>query len=319
MKQSCPDVVTFGECLISLRSIGPIALGATYTSHLAGAESNVAIGLARLGHSVSWYGRVGDDELGEQILRGLRAEGVRVDHVRRDQTRPTGVMFLEQRSADLVRILYHRADSAGSAVSADDVRPALAPGARVLHLTGVTPALSDDARAATRWAAEAAARQGIPICLDVNHRTRLWSRELAREVLTPLTNHADIVIASDDELDLLAAPGDTEDTAVRGLLERGVHQVVVKRGADGASVHTASGSHHEAALPVTAVDTVGAGDAFTAGYLSGLLDGLDVPGRLHRGIALGAFCVSTRGDWEGLPRRDELALLEDHRPGSAVR
>lgn len=319
MTLPCPDVVTFGECLISLRSIGPIALGATYTSHLAGAESNVAIGLARLGHSVSWCGRVGDDELGEQILRGLRAEGVRLDHVRRGQTRPTGVMFLEQRSADLVRVLYHRADSAGSAVSADDLRPALALGARLLHLSGVTPALSDDARAATTWAADTAARQGIPICLDVNYRTKLWSRALAREVLSSLTDHADIVIASDDELDLLAAPGDTEDAAVRGLLERGVQEVVVKRGADGASAHTVPGSHHEAALPVTAVDTVGAGDAFTAGYLSGLLDGLDVPGRLHRGIALGAFCVSTRGDWEGLPRRDELPLLEDHRPGSAVR
>ncbi len=93
------------------------------------------------------------------------------------------------------------------------------------------------------------------------------------------------------------------------LLDRGVREVVVKRGAAGAGVHTAAGRWETPAVPVTSIDTVGAGDAFTAGYLSALLDGEDVAGRLQRGALAGAFAVSTAGDWEGLPRRDELALL----------
>lgn len=319
MNTQPPDALTFGESMVALRSSGPIALGASYTSHVAGAESNVAIGLARLGHSVAWAGRVSDDELGEQILRELRAEGVRIDHVRRDPARPTGLMFLEQRSADLVRVTYQRSASAGSAVCAADINPAITAGARVLHLTGITPALSDEAREATLWAAETAAAQGMLVCLDVNYRAKLWTRERAREVLAPLIGHARIVIASDDELDLLASSGDEEDAAVRAMLERGVHQVVIKRGADEATVCTVTATHREPARPVTAIDTMGAGDAFTAGYLSGTLDGLDVAECLHRGVVLGAFSVSSRGDWEGLPHRDELRLLDDHRPGSALR
>ncbi|WP_319460696.1 sugar kinase [Micromonospora sp. RTP1Z1] len=313
------DLLTFGEALVSLRSAGPLAAGGDLTMHLAGAESNVAIGVARLGHRAAWAGRVSDDELGGYLLRQLRAEGVGVDHVTRDPDRPAGLMFLERRTADLTRVRYHRADSAGSALSVEDLRPALAAGARVLHLTGITPALSDSAREATRWAAETASRSGALVCLDVNHRAKLWSRDEARAVLAPLAGHASVLVASADELDLVGEPGADEGSLVAGLLARGVATVLVKLGADGARAYTRDGVRHAAALPVTAVDTVGAGDAFTAGYLSGHLDGLDLAGRLRRAVTLGAFAVAGPGDWEALPRRDELSLLDDLPPGSTLR
>ncbi|MEU4567238.1 sugar kinase [Micromonospora sp. NPDC023956] len=316
---SAPDLLTLGEALVSLRSAGPLAAGGSLTTHLAGAESNVAVGVARLGHRAAWVGRVGADEFGEYVLRQLRAEGVGVDGVTRDPDRPTGLMVLERRTADLTRVQYHRAGSAGSALCVDDLRAPLAAGARVLHLTGVTPALSDTARAATRWAAGAAAGAGIPVCLDVNYRARLWSRDTAREVLTPLVGHASIVVASADELDLLGEPGADESTVVAGLFRRGVHTVLVKLGADGARAYTPDGVRHAGALTVTAVDPVGAGDAFTAGYLSGWFDGLDLAGRLRRAATLGAFAVSSPGDWEGLPRRAELFLLDDHETGNVIR
>ncbi|MFG3712779.1 sugar kinase [Micromonospora sp. NPDC047730] len=316
---TAPDLLTFGETMVSLRSAGPLAAGGPLTMHLAGAESNVAVGVARLGHRAAWAGRVSTDEFGEYTLRQLRAEGVGVDGVTRDPDRPTGLMFLEQRTADLTRVQYHRAGSAGSALRADDLRTPLAAGAGMLHLTGITPALSDTARAATRWAAEAAAEAGIPVCLDVNYRARLWSRDAAREVLTPLAGYASVVIASADELDLVGDPGADEATVVADLFRRGVDTVLVKLGADGARAHTPDDVQHVGALTVTAVDPVGAGDAFTAGYLSGWFDGLDLAGRLRRAATLGAFAVSSRGDCEGLPRRAELSLLDGHETGSVLR
>jgi 2-dehydro-3-deoxygluconokinase len=244
-------------------------------------------------------------------------------------------MFLEQRTADLTRAFYYRAGSAGSTLSCEDLDGALAAGARILHLTGITAALSPDAQKAVEYAAERAAAEGMEVSLDVNYRGKLWSRTQARAVLTPLARHASIVIASDDELDLVAcdpAPdagtgaGTTaaglaarEEAMAAELLGRGVREVVVKRGAAGATAHTAGGRREEPAVSVTSIDTVGAGDAFTAGYLSALLDGEDVAGRLKRGALAGAFAVSTAGDWEGLPVRAELALLGTTPSGTTQR
>lgn len=327
------DLLTFGESMVSLRSAGPLSSGGSLGMHVAGAESNVAVGVARLGHSVTWAGVVGADPHGEYIVRQLRAEGIGLRH-RIDAVRNTGVMFLEQRTADVTRAYYYRAGSAGSSLNREDVDRGLTAGARILHLTGITAALSPDARKAVEYAAERAAAEGMEVSLDVNYRSKLWSRDEARAVLTPLVRYASIVIASDDELGLVAAAVGVDpagnpaseagaaaaETAMAAeLLERGVREVVVKRGAAGAGVHTTDGRCEMPAVPVTSIDTVGAGDAFTAGYLSALLDGVDVAGRLHRGALAGAFAVSTAGDWEGLPSRVELELIGTTPSGTTQR
>ncbi|MDQ0925501.1 2-dehydro-3-deoxygluconokinase [Pseudarthrobacter sp. W1I19] len=319
------DLLTFGESMVSLRSAGPLSAGGALTMHVAGAESNVAMAVARLGHTARWAGVVSADPHGEFILRQLRAEGVQLQQ-REDPSRPTGVMFLEQRTADVTRAFYYRSGSAGSTLSREDVDRALQQGARILHLTGITPALSPESRKAVEFAAERAAANGLVVSLDVNYRSKLWSRDEAREALTPLARYATILIASGDELDLVAIPPDgsqdpeTQEAAMADqLLGLGVREVVVKRGAAGACVHTRDGRWEAPAVPVTSIDTVGAGDAFTAGYLSALLDGEDVAGRLQRGALMGAFAVSTTGDWEGLPRRAELALLGTTPSGTTQR
>ena len=146
--------------MVSFRSSGPLAMGGPLTTHLAGAESNVAIGLSRLGHAAAWVGRVGGDEFGALVLRELRAEGVDVRHAVRDDARQTGLMFLEQRTSGVTRVDYRRAGSAGSALCVDDLRAAVADAPSVLHLTGITPALSEAAAAAVQWAAESCAAAG---------------------------------------------------------------------------------------------------------------------------------------------------------------
>ncbi|AMM31108.1 PfkB domain-containing protein [Sinomonas atrocyanea] len=301
--------VTLGEALVSLRSGGPLAIGGQLTMHAAGAELNVAVALARLGHESSWGGVLGDDELGEFILRSLAAERVDASRVRRD-SRPTGIMFLEARTPEVSRVFYNRRGSAGARLSPHDVDRILDRDLGWLHLTGITPALSDVARAAVLHAAELCRRRAVPFSVDINFRSKLWSPEEAAEVLPWLIEGAEVVIGSPAELALAAPEGATLEAAAEELLGTGVGEVVAKLGADGAQAFTPHGLLHAPAFPVRAVDTVGAGDAFTAGYLSARLDGDDVAGRLRRGCLLGAFAVGHLGDWEGLPRRDELALLD---------
>lgn len=315
-----PEVMTFGETMAALRAHGALRLGGSLGMSVAGAESNAAIGLARLGHRVRWAGRVGADELGALVLRTLRAEGVDIGHAVTDDTgRATGLLLTEPRLGTLTRVSYYRAGSAGSAVSPADVLPALAPGTRVLHLTGITPALSVSAADTALAAASAARDAGITVCLDVNYRSRLWTTDAARAALCPLLDRTDLLIASEDELPLvLERPGADEPEAVKSILAAGVAEVVVKRGSRGATTFTADGATDRAARQVDAVDLVGAGDAFVAGYLSGLLDGADIPDRLHRAVTTAAFAVATRGDWEGLPTRDELGLF-DQPEGTTIR
>lgn len=317
------SVFTFGESMVALRGSGPLKLGGTMTVSVAGAESNVAIGLARLGHPVHWAGAVGEDEAGELVLRTLRAEGVDVSGAARDAGAPTGLILFEPRLPELTRVHYYRAGSAGSRVSADVVGRAfgaLAEPPRVLHLTGITPALSPAARAAAERALELATEQGVLVCLDVNFRSQLWSTEQAASVMRSWAPRADVLVASDDELPLCLPAGSPEEPAPQAerLLAAGTGEVVVKLGAAGATAYTASGELHCAARPVRSVDAVGAGDAFVAGYLSALLDGAGTAGRLDRAVTTGAFAVASPGDWEGAPTRAELGLLAAG-PGTVMR
>ncbi|MFF0793514.1 sugar kinase [Streptomyces spiralis] len=320
-KAVAADVLTFGETMLSLQTAGPVAVGAPARTTLAGAESNVAIGLARLGHRVSWAGRLGADEPARLILRTLRGEGVDVRHATTDPDAPTGSMLRERLVADVARVHYWRTGSAASRQRPEHLTEALTAGARVLHVTGITCALGPDPRAAVAAAVGHARERGWTVVLDVNHRARLWSREQAAQVLRPLLGGIDVVIASDDELPLIAGDDGTDDEEARvaQLLAAGAREVVVKRGRDGAELYGSDGHRiRRPAHPVPVVDTVGAGDAFCAGYLSGLLDGLPPAERLRRACTTGAFAVATAGDWEGLPHRDELTLLNAP-PGSAIR
>lgn len=310
------DVLTFGESMASVRVGGRMRTGGPAELTTAGAESNVAIGLARLGHSVRYAGRIGDDETGVLVTRTLRAEGVDVEHLRPDPERPTGLLLVERRIGDTSNVVYHRAGSAASALTAHDLDAALDGRCRILHASGITPALSPSAAEATEHALRRARDAGALVVFDVNYRGKLWSRDDAAAVLAPLARLADVVLASDGELELAA--GASDEAGVRTLLDAGVGRVVVKRGGHGAALHTRDGRIDQPALRVDVVDSIGAGDAFAAGFLSALLDELDDAAALARAITTGAFAVAAAGDWNGAPTRDELGLL-DHGEGTTLR
>ncbi|MBB1496370.1 sugar kinase [Propioniciclava sp. MC1595] len=283
------DLLTVGEALVSFRT-PRIAAGWTPSAHVAGAESNVAIGLARWGHSARWVGRVSADSLGDWVLATLAGEGVDTSFAVRDAA-PAGVMVLESPADHARRVTYVRTGSAGSRLAAGDVLAAL-PGCRRVHLTGVTMALSDSAGEACLALARAAHAEGVPVSLDVNHRPALWSEDAARAALVPLMPYVSVLIASEEELPLVEASA-----------AAAVDELVVKRGERGASVFWAGREAHMPARKIEVVDVIGAGDALCAGYLSGRLDGLDPGAALARGVDVAAACVGSAGDWEGLPHR----------------
>ena len=300
-----PDVVTLGEALVALVADEgrPLSAAGTFTPFVAGAEANVAMGLARLDRSVAYIGRVGADGLGQMVRTGLRGEGIDVRWLSDDPAAPTGALARDRRSFPHCEVVYLRRGSAASRLDAEDVAAAgeAIAGARWLHLTGITPALSDSCRAAVRAALQFARAGSVRVSLDVNLRRRLWSDREAAPVLEELAQRCDLVIAGEDEAVLLCG---SADPAV--LAERFGVEAVVKRGERGASGCRGGEPAEDPGIAVAAVDVVGAGDAFTAGYLDALLDGASLAESLRRANACGAIAVSAVGDATGLPTRAEL-------------
>ncbi|MGH2946369.1 MAG: sugar kinase [Solirubrobacteraceae bacterium] len=301
------DLVTLGEtmALISAAHPGPLRHAREMTLGIGGAESNVAIGFTRLGGNAAWIGRVGDDELGRLVLRELRAEAIDISHARTDPSAPTGLMIKERRTRGHTSVHYNRSGSAGSRLRPDDIDPQLVRAARILHVTGITPALGDDARAAVQHAMDLAKSASVTVSFDVNLRTLPWDGADAREVLRQLAASADILFATDAEARLLLnTPVDGGGAAQ--LAELGPRHAILKRGADGALACLDGEICEQAALPVSVADPVGAGDAFVAGFLSALNDGRPPRHALARAAATAAFVVATPGDWEGMPTASEL-------------
>ncbi len=303
------ELVTLGEtmALVAAPDIGLLRHATSLRLSCGGAESNLAIGVSRLGHAATWVGRVGDDEFGVMVRRMLAAEGV-AGRVLVDPGAPTGLMVKYRRTGTVTQVQYYRKGSAGSRLEPGDVDADLVRRARILHVTGITPALSDSAREAVGYAVEVARAAGVLVSLDLNYRRLLWSPREAGPVLAGLVRQADIVFATEPEA-LLVVDGDSPAALGRALGALGPEQVLVKLGALGAVAVLGDEVLTVPAVPVTEVDPVGAGDAFAAGYLSTLLAG-GTPARcLATGALAGAYTVTVPGDWEGLPGPADLDLI----------
>jgi 2-dehydro-3-deoxygluconokinase len=307
------DVVTIGESMISLQpmSEGPLTYAPLFTRTIAGAESNVAIGLTRLGRKARWIGRVGTDPFGDIILSTLAGEGVDVSLAERDPLYPTAIYFKEFKGYGDPNVYYYRKGSAASRLSPEHVKPEWFEGARHLHVTGITPALGPNTADAVKEAMLQARNRGLTISFDPNLRRKLWSEEDARRTLLSLIPLCDLFLPGLEEAEFLLGERTVEQYG-QLFREMGPRSVVMKLGEQGAIGFEDDRTLRMPPYRVTRiVDTVGAGDAFAAGLLSVYLeqDG-DHATRLERAIrtanAMGALAVQYRGDWEGLPKADEL-------------
>ncbi|MBC9728196.1 sugar kinase [Streptomyces sp. TRM68367] len=283
---------------------GPLAEQATLRMTIGGAESNVACGLAGLGHRAAWLSRVGDDPFGHRVVAELTARGIDVSQVETDPDRPTGIYFKDP-GPDRTRTHYYRAGSAATRMGPDLARLPALRGARLVHLSGITAALSKScARLLEAILLDRVTGATPAVSFDVNHRPALWSggtAEAARRLLS-LARAADLVFVGRDEAETLWGTARPDDVAA---LLAPAPVVVVKDAEHGATSYTEGTPAFVPALPTKVVEPVGAGDAFAAGYLSGVLDNHDERSRLRLGHLAAAAALRTRDDVPTMPSRTE--------------
>lgn len=317
------DVVALGESMVTFLPGGPGRLAdvPSFDRAIGGAESNVACVLAAAGHSARWVGRVGTDGFGDHLVERIAGYGVDVSSVRRDPARPTGVYFRTagDRGTGAHEVAYYRAGSAASAMSVDNVDRTAVRAGRVLHLSGITAALSQEClRLMYELTAPGPCRPLVSF--DVNYRPALWRDAEGPRVLLELARRADIVFVGDDEA--RDAWGLHGGRSILGALP-GPATVVVKQGGGGATAFDKNGGGMEdadgtatfaRAPKVDVVAHVGAGDAFAAGFLSGTLRCLPLKTRLRYGHLFAAATLTTPADLATPPTRDHadrLTALDD--------
>jgi 2-dehydro-3-deoxygluconokinase len=308
------DVVTLGEAMVLLAAAepGPLVQVKQFTKHTAGAETNVAGGLARLGYRVSWFSRLGDDSIGHYLRACFEDEGIDCSQVEMVAGGKTGMMFKTLSVAgDDPTIEYHRKDSAASQLRADDVDWARFEKASHLHTTGIYPALTPNTLEVTQSAMERMRSNGKSVSFDPNLRPALWpNTEAMRTSINALAAKADWVFPGLQEGQLLTGK-ETPAGIATFYRAQGAQCVVVKLGDAGAYYDSDSGVGMVPAFPVSQiVDTVGAGDAFAVGVISGLLEKLPLQKAVERAAWMGARATQVRGDCEGLPSREELIAAD---------
>ncbi len=344
------DCVTIGESMVLMQPFagGPLAQAPLLARSVGGAESNVAIGLSRLGKKSRWISRLGRDPFGDIVLSTLAGEGVDVSLVARDDTAPTAVFFKESKGYGEPHVYYYRRGSAASGLSPQHIKPSWFEGARHLHVTGITPALGADTAQAIEQAMRAARERGLAVSFDPNLRRKLWDESRARATLLPLIALCDVFLPGLEEAEFLIGARPATDYGAE-FLDMGPRVVALKLGARGALGFTrapggnassnalseikqgengqASGNCTVEAPPYEVphiVDVIGAGDAFAAGFLSVWLDETATQNVQHsatltspalqraltRANLMGALATQFRGDWEGLPTLAELERIE---------
>lgn len=304
-----PQVTTLGEALIVLDPLskGPLRHVGRFEKNVGGAEFNVAVGLSRLGHAAGWAGRLGDDEFGAEILAFARGENVDVSRATLDPDAPTGLYFKEWRALGQLRVNYYRAGSAASRMRFDELDTNYLLSGGILHLTGITASLSEGCHDLISHLISTANERGVTVSFDLNVRHGLLKGRDPREVLGPLAARADLLFLSGEEAKLLFG---SDDAGLVGEARGDVRaETIVVHGAEGAFAVEEVGVSEMPAYSVDVVDTVGAGDAFVAGFLSGRLRGWGTGECLDLANACGACAVTVPGDLNGLPTEDEALAL----------
>ena len=290
-----PDLIALGETMLSLIAVdGPLDEASTFRATHGGAESNTCVWFARHGLRAAWVSRLGADLAGDRVLAWLQGAGVDVTWVRRDPDRHTGLMLRDTGGA----VRYWRTGSAASALTPDDLDDVPVEDARSVLVTGITPLLGLDVQRTVITLLE---RAGGLRAVDPHARPGLWGSDRAAELVRPLLERCDVVLAGTAELAPMVAADRTHafdaEAVARLASSIGPAEVVLKMGAEGAGALAPDGTWHEhRPTPVPDVDVVGAGDAFNAGYLAARLDGGSVPGALAAGARAGALAASTFGD-----------------------
>ena len=303
------EVILFGEpmALFTAEVVGNLDEVDKFSRSLAGAEVNVCTGLTRLEHTVSYVTKLGNDPMGQYVKKFLDREGIGTEFIGFDNTYKTAIMLKSKVTEGDPTTAYYRKGSAFSHMNVEDINKIDLNGVKLVHVTGISPALSTTCREATYRLIERARENNIYVTFDPNLRPALWeSQEIMVEIINDLASKSDMVLPGTSEGLILMGSEDPEKIA-DFYQKLGVKDVIVKLGGDGAYVREGMSSFIQPGFKVeTVVDTVGAGDGFAVGIISGKLEGLSIKDSVIRGNAIGSIQVTFVSDNEGLPTRKEL-------------
>ncbi len=303
-----PELITFGE---SMGAMAPGERGLlrycdSFKLRLAGAESNTAIGLCKLGHTAGWVGAVGNDGVGDFVLAAMRAEGVDTTAVKTDPHHRTGLL-LKELSAGETSVYYYRENSAASHFSAKDIPYAYLRDAKILHISGITPVLSESCRGAVEAMIAFAGENGISVSFDPNIRRKLWGETDFAPMMRSMLFSAQIALLGTEEAAQILGTENPEEI-VQILREKGVERIAVKNGGEGAWCADRETFVHIPPENCKSIDPVGAGDGFNAGFLCGVLEGKDIVTCGRMGAIGGAMATESTGDYEGYPSRSQMEI-----------
>jgi 2-dehydro-3-deoxygluconokinase len=299
------EVVTMGECMAVLYPQDPVTLddSKALLLDIGGAEANLSIALSRMGRTARFISHVGNDPFGERMRNTLANEGVDVSYLKTTTAAPTGVFFREWLPDGARRVYYYRANSAASKMGPQDLSAEMFAGAKIVHITGITPVLSQSCADACLRAVELAKEAGALVSFDPNYRARLWTPDQARAGLMPLMEKADIILMGHEDAAAVLQTGDDEEAAINTAASLGAKIVVLKRAERGAWALVDGQRYDVPAAPISQmIDPVGAGDGFNAGFLTGWLRGDSIQDSLELGAKVGAAAVEHLGDYAGYPR-----------------
>lgn len=308
------EMITIGETMVSLvsREHKRLQYGPALGMYIAGAESNTAIGVRKLGHSATFITRIGDDSLGQFILRMIRAEGVDTSYVKVDPEYPTGIMYKEALPNNKTAVHYYRENSAASRLNISDIPKETITKAKIIHLTGITPVLSESCRQMVFDVMDIAVSGGCAISFDPNIRKKLWKNHDHSPLMKELISRSSYVLIGLKEASELYGTDDVKRLSDLIFSSGMVQFIAIKNGSKGAWVCDHFQQLIIPPVPCNSIDSVGAGDAFNAGFLTGVLEKRPLEECGSIGAIAGALATETKGDIEGLPSRQDIQNVQDN-------
>lgn len=303
------DIITIGDGLIAFNpmSNGPMRFNDLFVKKVGGAELNVAMGCSRLGLKTGWISQLGNDEFGRYILNYARGENVDVSQVGLVDDYPTSLTFKEIKENGNVKTFYYREKSPTLTMSTETLDEEYIKNAKILHITGIFPAINlSNNLPIIKKAVKLAKKHGLKVSFDPNIRLKLWDKEEARHTLSELLPDIDILLAGDEEMDIILGKSDPNEI-IEECKKYDISYIGVKQGSRGSVGYFNNEIIKSSAVKVDkVVDTVGAGDGFNAGFLYGVINDWPLERTLKFANTIGAMVVGVRSDNEGLPYYDEV-------------
>ena len=310
------DVVTLGETMLRLSpvTVSTLEEAQQFQVDVAGAESNVAVALARMEMSVGWISKLVDNSIGRLIANRIHWHGVDISRIVWADKGRNGLYYLEPGvDPRPTRLIYDRADSAFTELTFDEIDEEYVANAELLHLSGITPALGDDARNLIDHIIDYAKASKTLVSLDVNYRQKLWPPPVAQKILSPIIKKVDILICSlNDAATVFELTDENPETVIKSLYNKISNRTtVLTMAAKGALAYDGNKIWHQDAFTAGVVDRIGRGDSFSAGFLYGYLR-KDVATGLKYGNAMAALNQTLKGDFFWCSKDDVTQMVAGH-------